>query len=222
MECARVAKNMGADILYGGCFRPGTVPEAFEGLGVEGLELLEEAGRLMGMPIITEVIDPADVAKVAKHSDMIKIGARNMLNTALLKEVGQVDRPVILRRGLMASIDEWLAAAERILSAGNQQVILCEGGIRTFETVTRNTLDLSAVPVVKELSHLPIIVDPSRACGYWQWIPKLAEASLASGAHGIMIEFHPEPAKAMVDGEQALSIENFQALMQQLTGYFES
>jgi chorismate mutase/prephenate dehydratase len=216
MTCARAVKEMGGHLLRGGCFKPRTSPYAFQGLGYEGLELLEEAGRTFDLPIVTEVMHPADLAQVAKKADVIQLGARNMQNFALLKEVGRIDRPVMLKRGMMASIDEWLQAAEYILSHGNQQVILCERGIRTFETATRNTLDLSAVVVVKELSHLPVIVDPSHACGTWRWVPAMTEAALASGAHGVMVEIHPEPAKALSDGPQALDFDVFRRLMQRV------
>jgi chorismate mutase / prephenate dehydratase len=216
MACARVVKELGGHLLRGGCFKPRTSPYAFQGLGYEALDLLEEAGRTFGLPIVTEVMHPADLEQVAKKADVIQLGARNMQNFALLKEVGKIDRPVMLKRGMMASIDEWLQAAEYILAHGNQQVILCERGIRTFETATRNTLDLSAVPVVKELSHLPVLVDPSHACGTWRWVPAMTEAALACGAHGVMVEIHPEPAKALSDGPQALDFDVFRRLMQRL------
>jgi len=216
MACARVVKELGGHLLRGGCFKPRTSPYAFQGLGYEGLDLLEEAGRAFGLPIVTEVMHPADLEQVAKKADVIQLGARNMQNFALLKEVGRIDRPVMLKRGMMASIDEWLQAAEYILAHGNQQVILCERGIRTFETATRNTLDLSAVPVVKELSHLPVLVDPSHACGTWRWVPAMTEAALACGANGVMVEIHPEPAKALSDGPQALDFDVFRRLMQRV------
>ena len=216
MACAKAVKESGGHLLRGGCFKPRTSPYAFQGLGYEALDLLEEAGRTYGLPIVTEVMHPADLEQVAKKADVIQLGARNMQNFALLKEVGRIDRPVMLKRGMMASIDEWLQAAEYILAHGNQQVILCERGIRTFETATRNTLDLSAVPVVKELSHLPVIVDPSHACGTWRWVPAMTEAALACGAHGVMVEIHPDPAKALSDGPQALTFEVFGRLMQRL------
>lgn len=216
MATARAARECGADILRGGCFKPRTSPYAFQGMGFKGLEWLAEAGASVGMPVVTEVLHPADVAAVAKLSDVLQIGARNMQNFALLKSVGKVDRPVMLKRGMMASIDEWLAAAEYILSHGNQQVFLCERGIRTFETATRNTLDLSAVPVVRERSHLPIIVDPSHACGTWRWIAPMTRAALAAGAHGVMVEVHPNPGEALSDGPQALTFERFGALMKTL------
>ena len=214
--CARAVRDNGGHMLRGGCFKPRTSPYSFQGLGYEGLDLLEAAGREHGLPIVTEVMHPADVEKVARQADVLQLGARNMQNFSLLKELGRVDRPILLKRGLMASIDEWLGAAEYILAAGNQQVILCERGIRTFETATRNTLDLSAVPVARELSHLPIIVDPSHACGTWRWIPDMTVASLAVGAHGVMIEIHPEPDKALSDGPQALTFAMFEQLMARL------
>jgi len=221
LACAQCVRELGGHVLRGGCFKPRTSPYDFQGLGYEGLDLLAEAGRACGLPIVTEVLHPADVAGVAAQADILQIGARNMQNFALLKEVGRVDRPVLLKRGMMASIDEWLAAAEYILAQGNQQVILCERGIRTFETATRSTLDLSAVPVVRERTHLPIIVDPSHACGTWRWVADLAVAALASGAHGVMIEIHPEPEKALSDGPQSLNFGHFGNLMrrvQRVTG----
>lgn len=211
--CAEKVKELGGDILRGGCFKPRTSPYAFQGLGYEGLDLLEEAGRAFGLPIVTEVLHPADVAKVAAKADILQLGARNMQNFALLKEVGRVDRPVLLKRGMMASIDEWLGAAEYILAHGNQQVILCERGIRTFETATRNTLDLSAVPVARERTHLPIIVDPSHACGTWRWVPAMSLAALAVGAQGVMVEIHPKPEEALSDGPQALDFPKFTQFM---------
>jgi len=216
LQCARIVKELGGDILRGGCFKPRTSPYAFQGMGYEGLDLLEEAGRTYGLPIITEVMHPADVERVARQSDILQIGARNMQNFSLLKELGRVDRPVMLKRGLMASIDEWLGAAEYILAHGNQQVILCERGIRTFETATRNTLDLSAVPVARERTHLPIVVDPSHACGTWRWIPAMSQAALACGSNGIMVEVHPNPEQALSDGPQALTFDVFRSLMEKL------
>jgi 3-deoxy-7-phosphoheptulonate synthase len=216
LACAKLVKELGGDLLRGGCFKPRTSPYAFQGLGYEGLDLLVEAGRTYGLPIVTEVMHPADLEKVARLADVIQLGARNMQNFSLLKEVGRINRPVILKRGMMASIDEWLAAAEYILAHGNQQVILCERGIRTFETATRNTLDLSAVPVVKELTHLPILVDPSHACGTWRWVPAMTEAALACGAHGVMVEIHPVPAEALSDGPQALDFNVFTSLMRRV------
>lgn len=216
MLCARAVKEHGGDMLRGGCFKPRTSPYAFQGLGYDGLELLWEAGQSFGLPIVTEVMHPADLEAVARRADVIQLGARNMQNFSLLKECGRIDRPIMLKRGMMSSIDEWLAAAEYILAHGNQQVILCERGIRTFETATRSTLDLSAVPVARELTHLPIIVDPSHACGVRRWVPSMSVASLAVGAHGIMIEIHPEPEKALSDGPQALTFDMFRELMQRM------
>ena len=214
--CARVVKEMGGAMLRGGCFKPRTSPYSFQGHGYEALEWLAEAGAEVGLPIVTEVMHPRDIEAVAERADMIQIGARNMQNFSLLREVGQVHRPVMLKRGMMSSIDEWLSAAEYILAQGNQMVLLCERGIRTFETATRNTLDLSAVPVVRERSHLPVIVDPSHAVGVRRFIPPMARAALSSGAHGVMVEIHPDPASALSDGPQALTFPMFEALMSDL------
>lgn len=214
--CARRVWEMGGDALRGGCFKPRTSPYSFQGLGFKGLELMAEAGRQYGLPIVTEVMDTSDVAPMAELSDILQIGARNAQNFSLLKEVGKVNRPVLLKRGMMTSIDEFLAAAEYILIEGNQQVILCERGIRTFETATRNTLDISAIPVLQERTHLPVIVDPSHACGLARWVTPLAEAALACGAHGIMIEIHPQPEKALSDGPQSLDLEAFGTLMRRI------
>jgi chorismate mutase/prephenate dehydratase len=216
LQCARTAQNAGVDILSGGCFRPGANPDSFASLGFAGLELLAEAGRATGLPITTEVIDAADVATVAKYADVLQVGGRNMQNYALLREVGRVDRPVILKRGLTASIDDWLTAAEYILRIGNQQVILCERGIRTFEAVTRSALDLASIPMVRQLTHLPVIVDPTRACAGPQWVAPLVEASLAIGAQGIMLEFHPDPEHARGDSMYSLNTESFERLMRQI------
>ena len=216
--CARIAKEAGARILRGGVFKPRSSPYSFQGLGMAGLDLLAEAGRRYGLPIVTEVLAPEDVEPVSRRADILQIGARNMQNFSLLKRVGQSHRPVLLKRGLMASLDELLMAAEYILDQGNQQVILCERGIRTFETATRNTLDLSAVPILKRLSHLPVIVDPSHAAGDRELVPSLAMAGKAIGADGIMVEFHPEPEKAMSDGPQALTPNGFRRLAAALLG----
>ena len=215
-SCASEAKENGVHILRGGCFKPRTSPYSFQGLGYEGLDLLLEAGQSYDLPIITEVLSPEQVSEVSKKSDILQVGARNMQNFSLLTEVGKSHRPVMLKRGLMASIDELLNAAEYILAQGNRQVILCERGIRTFETATRNTLDLSAIPVLKELTHLPIIVDPSHAVGVRDMVIPLAKASKVVGAHGIMIEFHPEPEKALSDGPQALYYNQLESLMKDL------
>ena len=216
LQCALEAKENGVQILRGGCFKPRTSPYSFQGLGLEGLEFLSEAGKYYEMPVITEVMDTEQVADVARVSDILQIGARNMQNFALLKEVGKTHRPIMLKRGLSASIDDWLNAAEYILSQGNRQVILCERGIRTFETATRNTLDLSAIPVLKELTHLPVIVDPSHAVGERNKVIPLAKAAKVVGAHGIMIEFHPDPPNALSDPEQALYFMQFEELMRDL------
>lgn len=216
LKCALEAKENGAQILRGGCFKPRTSPYSFQGLGLDALKFLTEAGKYYEMPVITEVLDTEHVVEVAKTADILQVGARNMQNFALLKEVGKSHRPVMLKRGLMASIDELLNAAEYILSQGNRQVILCERGIRTFETATRNTLDLSAIPVLKELTHLPVIVDPSHAVGERNKVIPLAKAAKIVGAHGIMIEFHPDPPKALSDPEQALYFQQFEELMRDL------
>ncbi|MCK5738400.1 bifunctional 3-deoxy-7-phosphoheptulonate synthase/chorismate mutase [bacterium] len=216
MACSREISKQGGHILRGGVFKPRTSPYSFQGLGYEGLDYLSEAGRKYDLPIITEILQPEDVEKIAESTDILQIGARNMQNFPLLREVGRINRPVLLKRGMMASIDELLSAAEYILSQGNQQVILCERGIRTFETATRNTLDLSAVPVIKHYSHLPVIVDPSHASGDWRWVVPLVEASLAVGADGVMVEIHPEPEKALSDGAQSLKFDTFEVMMQRL------
>jgi chorismate mutase/prephenate dehydratase len=216
MKCAEAVRAGGGKVLRGGCFKPRTSPYSFQGLGYEGLEMLVEAGRAHGLPIITEVLAPEDVTKVAEVADILQVGARNMQNFSLLSEVGKSHRPVMLKRGMSSSIDELLQAAEYILSGGNQQVLLCERGIRTFETATRNTLDLSAVPVLRERSHLPVIVDPSHAAGNRDLVAPLAVAAKAIGADGIMVEIHPNPAEALSDGPQSLEFDQFAALMTKL------
>jgi len=215
-QCAREVKENYAHILRGGCFKPRTSPYAFQGLGYEGLDLLKSAGDQYDLPIITEVLSIDQIEKVAEKSDILQIGARNMQNFSLLSEVGKSFRPVLLKRGLMSSIEELLNAAEYILARGNRQVILCERGIRTFETATRNTLDLSAVPVLKELTHLPIIVDPSHAVGHRDKVIPLAKAAKAVGADGIMVEIHPDPDKALSDGPQSLRFDQFHNLITEL------
>ncbi len=217
IACACAVRDAGGRLLRGGCFKPRTSTYDFQGLGFEALSLLHEAGRAYGLSVITEVLHPADVEAVAREADVLQIGARNMQNFALLKAVGRTRLPVLLKRGLMASIDEWLAAAEYIMAEGNLRVILCERGIRTFETATRNTLDLSAVPVLRERTHLPVIVDPSHAAGRREWVAPLARAARAVGAHGVMIEIHPEPDRARSDGRQSLDLTEFQALARELT-----
>ncbi|MBS3944902.1 MAG: bifunctional 3-deoxy-7-phosphoheptulonate synthase/chorismate mutase [Melioribacter sp.] len=219
LECAQEVKEYGGQILRGGCFKPRTSPYSFQGLGLDALDDLTQAGKYYEMPVVTEVLDTPFVSMVAKTADILQIGARNMQNFALLKEVGKTQRPVLLKRGIMASIDELLNAAEYILSQGNRQVILCERGIRTFETATRNTLDISAIPVLKELTHLPIIVDPSHAIGQRDKVAPLAKAAKIVGAHGIMIEIHPDPEKALSDGEQSLYFNQYETLMKELANF---
>lgn len=213
---AQAAKKAGANMIRGGAFKPRTSPYSFQGMEEEGLKLLREASRATGLPVVTEVIDEHSLQLALDYVDMLQIGARNMQNFRLLKAVGQSNRPVLLKRGMSATIEEWLMAAEYILSAGNQQVILCERGIRTFETYTRNTLDLSAVPVVKRLSHLPIIVDPSHGTGDRQLVSPMSLAAVAAGADGLILEMHPNPAQAVSDGAQSLTPQGLYDLMGQL------
>lgn len=204
MECARATREAGGSVLRGGCFKPRTSPYSFQGLGFEALELLAEAGRAHGLPVVTEVLAPEHVAPMAEVADVLQIGTRNMQNFALLSAVGKVRKPVLLKRGMSATIEEFLQAAEYILAEGNRQVILCERGIRTFETATRSTLDVAAVPVLRQLTHLPVIVDPSHAAGVRPLVIPLGRAGLAAGAHGLMVEIHPRPEEALSDGPQAL------------------
>ncbi len=218
MAAAAGAKAGGANILRGGCFKPRSSPYSFQGLGFEGLEMLVEAGRVHGMPIVTEVMAPEHVERMSETADILQVGARNMQNFTLLSEVGRSSRPVMLKRGMSASLDEWLQAAEYILDAGNQQVFLCERGIRTFETSTRNTLDVAAVPVLKQRTHLPVIIDPSHAAGDRSLVTPLALAGQAVGAHGLMVEIHPNPAEALSDGPQSLDLDDFDDLMALIHG----
>ena len=213
-EAAKIVKAAGAQFLRGGAYKPRTSPYSFQGLEDEGLKYLAEARELTGLKIVTEVTEVEAVDTVAKYADMLQVGARNMQNFRLLKEVGRCEKPVLLKRGLAATLDEWLNAAEYIMSEGNHNVVLCERGIRTYETYTRNTLDLSAVAAVKHLSHLPIIVDPSHGTGKWRMVKPMAYAAIAAGADGLMIEVHPNPAKALSDGPQSLTPENYNELMQ--------
>lgn len=215
-DTARAVKASGANILRGGAFKPSTSPYSFRGLGEEGLEILANAKEDTGLPLITEVLSPGDVELVEQYVDVLQVGARNMQNFILLDEVGKTDKPVMLKRGLSATIQEWLLAAEYIMAQGNHQVILCERGVRTFETYTRNTLDISAVPIIHKLSHLPIIVDPSHGTGKWHLVAPMALAGVAAGADGLMIEVHPSPDTALKDGAQSLTFENFEQLMTQL------
>jgi 3-deoxy-7-phosphoheptulonate synthase len=213
---ARAVKQAGAHILRGGAFKPRTGPHSFQGLGVEGLKLLRCAGDEMEMPVVTEVMRIGQLDDVCRYADIVQIGARNMQNFDLLKEVGKLDVPVLLKRGMSATIEEFLAAAEYIVAEGNGRVILCERGIRTFETATRNTLDLTVVPLVQQMSHLPIIVDPSHATGRRHLVPVMAKAAMVCGANGLMIEVHNNPAQALCDGAQSLDGDDFALLMQEL------
>jgi 3-deoxy-7-phosphoheptulonate synthase len=213
VKTALAVKAAGANLLRGGAFKPRTGPHTFQGLKKEGLRLLVLARKESGLPIVTEVMSPEHVEIVAEHADLLQVGARNMQNFDLLKELGRLRKPVLLKRGLSATIEELLSSAEYILAGGNANVILCERGIRTFESSTRNTLDLSVVPLIKELSHLPIIVDPSHATGKRSLVPPMSKAALVAGAHGLLIEVHPEPEKALSDGPQSLTFQGFAALM---------
>ena len=213
---AQEIKEIGASFLRGGAFKPRTSPYSFQGLGDQGLELLKIARQKTGLPIVTEIMSPHKLAKFIDDVDIIQIGARNMQNFDLLKEVGRSGKPILLKRGMCATIEELLMAAEYIMSAGNSEVILCERGIRTFEKYTRNTLDLSAIPVIKKYSHLPVIVDPSHASGLWWLVEPLAKAALVVGADGIMVEVHNDPAKAKCDGQQSIKPARFKLLMDKL------
>ncbi len=213
---AQEVKAAGASILRGGAYKPRTSPYAFQGLGNEGLDFLAEAKRQTGLPVVSEILDPRDIEFFLAKTDIIQIGARNMQNFELLKEVGAYDKPVLLKRGLSATIKEWLLSAEYIMSRGNKNVMLCERGIRTFESQYRNTLDLSAVPALKELSHLPVIVDPSHATGKWAMVAPLAKAAIAAGADGLLIEVHSNPECALCDGEESLKPAKFKELMKDL------
>ena len=212
-EAADIVKKAGAQFLRGGAYKPRTSPYAFQGLEVEGLKFLAEARERTGLRVVTEVTTVEAIDRVVEYADMLQIGARNMQNFGLLKEVGKCGKPVLLKRGLAATIDEWLNAAEYIMNAGNPNVVLCERGIRTYENYTRNTLDLSAVAAVKHLSHLPIIVDPSHGTGKWRMVKPMAFAAIAAGADGLMMEVHPNPAKALSDGPQSLTPENYAEVM---------
>jgi 3-deoxy-7-phosphoheptulonate synthase len=213
---AQGVKRSGAAVLRGGAFKPRTSPYSFQGMGEEGLRILAAAGRANGMPVVTEVMDTSEISLVAAYADIIQVGARNVQNFSLLKKLGRVDRPVLLKRGLMTKLDEFLMSAEYILAAGNPNVILCERGIRTFETATRNTLDISAVCVLKERTHLPVVVDPSHATGKRRFVLPLARAAMAVGADGVMVEVHCDPEHALCDGDQSLRPDEFSAMMDEL------
>lgn len=217
MEAARIAKEGGAQFLRGGAYKPRTSPYAFQGLEEEGLKYLAAAREATGLKIVTEVTDVESVELVASYADVLQIGARNMQNFKLLKAVGKANRPVMLKRGLSATMDEWLNAAEYIMSAGNPNVIFCERGIRTYETYTRNTLDLAAIGILKHLSHLPVIVDPSHGTGKWRLVKPMAMAAVTAGADGIMVEMHPQPEKALSDGAQSLNPEHYADMMNAIT-----
>lgn len=216
LETAHAVREAGATFLRGGAFKPRTSPYAFQGLEEEGLKLLAEAREETGLAVITEVVDLRDVELVASYADILQIGARNMQNFNLLKEVAKTDRPILLKRGPSATLEEWMLAAEYILDGGNPNVIFCERGIRTFENYTRNTLDISMVPALHALSHLPVIVDPSHGTGRWQLVAPMAQAAIAAGADGLIVEVHPHPEKALSDGKQSLTPPNFQKMMSDL------
>ena len=216
LEAARAVKGAGAKVLRGGAFKPRTSPYSFQGLGVEGLRLLAAAREETGLPVVTEVMAPEMVPLVSTYADILQIGARNMQNYALLHAVGEAQRPVLLKRGMMSTIEELLMAAEYILSHGNERIVLCERGIRTFEPYTRNTVDINAVPLLKQLTHLPVVVDPSHGTGKWELVGPVSKAAIAAGADGLIIEVHPHPEEALSDGAQSLKPARFAALMQEL------
>ena len=216
LETARVVRSAGAHMLRGGAFKPRTSPYSFQGLGEDGLKLLAQAREQTGLAVVTEVMSPEQVPLVAAYADILQIGARNMQNYALLHAVGEAQRPVLLKRGMMSTVEELLMSAEYILSHGNDRIMLCERGIRTFEKYTRNTLDINAVPLLKQLTHLPVIVDPSHATGKWELVSAMSKAAVAAGADGLIIEVHPHPEQAMSDGAQSLKPEVFRRLMEEL------
>lgn len=219
VETARAVKKAGAQLLRGGAYKPRTSPYSFQGMEEEGLKLLSLAREETGLPVVTEVMNPGDVLVVAKWADVLQIGARNVQNFSLLKAVGKTNRAILLKRGMMTTIEEFLMSAEYILNEGNPNVILCERGIRTFEKATRNTLDLSAVPILQKETHLPVIVDPSHATGHWDLVEPMSRAAVAAGADGIMVEVHPNPAEAWSDGGQSLKPETFRSMMKNLTPF---
>jgi 3-deoxy-7-phosphoheptulonate synthase len=216
MEAARIVRESGACVLRGGAFKPRTSPFSFQGLKKAGLELLARASERFGLPVITEVVDPGDVSLVSKYTNILQVGSRNMQNFTLLTNIGKSKRPVVLKRGFSCTVTEWLTAADYLLAEGNSQVILCERGIRTFEDSTRFSLDISSIPVIKRFSHLPVIVDPSHAAGHYSLVPAMAKGAVAAGADGLLIEVHPNPKEALVDGLQSLTPSDFGRLMKEL------
>ena len=216
LETALLVKKAGATAIRGGAFKPRTSPYAFQGLKLEGIKILQKVKKETGLAVVTEAMSPEEVRIVAEHADVVQIGTRNAQNYRLLEACGAARVPILLKRGFSCSLEEFLMSAEYILAGGNEQVILCERGIRTYETATRNTLDLSVVPIIKELSHLPIVVDPSHATGKRSLVPPMAKAALVAGAHGVMIEVHPDPEKALSDGPQSLTIPGFEKLMEEI------
>ncbi len=222
VSTARAVKKAGAHLLRGGAYKPRTSPYSFQGMEEEGLKLLALAREETGLPVVTEVMNPSDVLVVAKYADVLQVGARNIQNFPLLKAVGKTSRPVLLKRGMMTTIEEFLMSAEYILNEGNPNVILCERGIRTFETATRNTLDISAVPVLKRETHLPVIVDPSHATGHWELVEPMSRAAVVAGADGIMVEVHPHPADAWSDGGQSLKFDTFRELMKNIAPFVKA
>lgn len=221
LETAEIVKNAGANMLRGGAYKPRTSPYSFQGMEEEGLVLLEEAGKTFGLPVVTEVMTVEQVPLVEKYADMFQIGARNMQNFGLLKAVGKARKPVFLKRGMMSTIQEFLMSAEYIMSEGNPNVVMCERGIRTFETETRNTLDIQAVPVLQKYTHLPVVIDPSHAAGHWDLVASMSRAAVAAGADGLMIEVHPRPEEAFSDGPQSLRPKKFEALVKELRPFLE-
>ncbi|MDC0206022.1 3-deoxy-7-phosphoheptulonate synthase [Nitrospinae bacterium] len=218
---AKLVKDSGANFLRGGAYKPRTSPYSFQGMEEDGLKLLAEAKEASGLPIVTEIMNPREIELVIKYADVLQVGARNMQNFSLLKELGRINKPILLKRGMMNTIKEFLMSAEYVLSEGNSNVILCERGIRTFETATRNTLDISCIPVLKKETHLPIIIDPSHATGHWEMVESMSRASIAAGADGLIIEVHPDPVKAFSDGPQSLKPSKFSKLMKNLRPFAE-
>ncbi len=217
LAIARIAKESGAKMLRGGAFKPRTGPRMFEGLGKLGLEYLDAARKETGLAVVSEIMDPRDIDLVCEFTDMLQVGARNMQNFTLLNEVGKTNKPVLLKRGLSATVEEWLLAAERIMDKGNNNVILCERGIRTFDNkYTRNTADIAVIPLIRRLSHLPVIFDPSHATGKWNLVSPISKAAIVAGAQGLIIEVHPNPEKALSDGPQTLNFKNFKQLMKEI------